>query len=846
MYTREMIWERYIGRGSLAEVAGAVARQLDAEANAVLPAVPVQLVPTEENKATATLPLTFSERIATHEELRSLVRLRVGEMGGSLEEMKGRLEQLSPLFWWATGPLAWSVEQQSGLLEELIYAGPTPEEKKVLSGKRSEADRAFQEASASLQAGEIKDARGWFANAESRYLEVLGINDMDFAAHHALGLIYMYHPSPQVDWERAQKHFEAAARLTTLRVDPNASQLASYAAQAHVLAGFVCYQLRRDDEAISHTQRATAYNPENSRAFYTLAKFAAATGSEEVAIPALRAAIRANKEYAVAACYDRDFLPVRTAARELMDQLVLEVKSEVSASLARFRAEMTSYAFWDPAQEKLENDCNTVQQRLTGDLAYLRAKDVQHMLNEYWKALEVGSGEMGLLASAAGPITALAFSPDGSMVVFAARDSTVRLWDPVQKQELRALKGHTAPVRALVFSSDGQTLASGGDDATVRLWQVASGQEAAAPMRQSSPVIKLAMSPGGTGVASAGSDGRVVLWFLSHEHQWYHKTWTFQSSAVITFSVDGSRVATMNHERKRIGVWDAHRESPHSWIRDAQPAQLWNANTWKDRAWTSVSHDDTNLAAAFSSDPVTLAFSDGDRLCLWDVEKPAENREQGGLGSKGTDSAAAPVILAGHTGRIYSVSFGLDGAALASGSEDHTVRLWELQTRQERAVLKGHSSAVTVVALSPDGTVLASGSEDGTVRLWWVAVRPDDWNRVQSVRKEFEGWAEQEQEEFQRKRERIEREKADAEWEERERRREALEKKKAQEQKEREEQERLRKHLQQQEELRRKEQLKQERREAGLCEECGEKLGWLEKRLGYTLCAKCRISDIKV
>jgi len=52
-----------------------------------------------------------------------------------------------------------------------------------------------------------------------------------------------------------------------------------------------------------------------------------------------------------------------------------------------------------------------------------------------------------------------------------------------------------------------------------------------------------------------------------------------------------------------------------------------------------------------------------------------------------------------------------------SGSDDRTLRVWDLETGEWRA-LKGHMSGVTAVSITPDGRRAVSGSDDKTLCVW--------------------------------------------------------------------------------------------------------------------------------
>jgi WD40 repeat protein len=83
--------------------------------------------------------------------------------------------------------------------------------------------------------------------------------------------------------------------------------------------------------------------------------------------------------------------------------------------------------------------------------------------------------------------------------------------------------------------------------------------------------------------------------------------------------------------------------------------------------------------------------------------------------------------LTGHTGWVKSVAVSPDGKWAASGSNDETVKIWDLETGECRATLKGHTGAVFSMVLTPDGRRVLSGSTDKSVRVWDAKVPANRW-----------------------------------------------------------------------------------------------------------------------
>ncbi|WP_143437377.1 serine/threonine-protein kinase, partial [Hydrocoleum sp. CS-953] len=133
------------------------------------------------------------------------------------------------------------------------------------------------------------------------------------------------------------------------------------------------------------------------------------------------------------------------------------------------------------------------------------------------------------------------------------------------------------------------------------------------------------------------------------------------------------------------------------------------SQTWKC-IHTLIGHQKWVCSVAFSKDDKIVASgSEDETIKLWEV-----------------DSGREILTMRGHSGYVNSVAFSPDGKILASGSDDKTIRLWEINTGKLLCILGdwgrgeyfGHSGGVTAIAFHPDGKTLASASKDKNVKIW--------------------------------------------------------------------------------------------------------------------------------
>jgi len=115
-----------------------------------------------------------------------------------------------------------------------------------------------------------------------------------------------------------------------------------------------------------------------------------------------------------------------------------------------------------------------------------------------------------------------------------------------------------------------------------------------------------------------------------------------------------------------------------------------------------------------------ISGSDDNTLRVWDIESGEEIR-----------------TLKGHIGWVEAVAVTQDGEHAISGSRDNTLRVWNIEKGNEMQTLEGHTDWVNAVSVTPDGKHVISGSRDNTLRVWNI----EKGNEMQTL-EGHTGWVE--------------------------------------------------------------------------------------------------------
>jgi WD40 repeat protein len=272
----------------------------------------------------------------------------------------------------------------------------------------------------------------------------------------------------------------------------------------------------------------------------------------------------------------------------------------------------------------------------------------------------------------------IASNPDGRYWA-VANNKVVQIYDTLDNRLsavlVQTLTGHSAQILGLGFSGT-NTLVSVASDQTAKIWDITTGK-----------LLRTAKLPVGKQLDFAIARGRTLAADTSFGHV---RLWNFETGEVLKDFQPGDSWAcavafTPDEKSLVIGT-------EKGVLRVMDVATLTVTRT--------IDLDSPIKSLAASAEHIVVGYSDGTVAVLNFGDQPS-----------------VPEVKK-QKGAIRALAFSPKGDRFASGSEDHSLKVWDVATLKPICSLGGHGAAVLAVAFSPDGKRMASMDAEGVVDFW--------------------------------------------------------------------------------------------------------------------------------
>ncbi len=378
------------------------------------------------------------------------------------------------------------------------------------------------------------------------------------------------------------------------------------------------------------------------------------------------------------------------------------------------------------------------------------------------KIWEVKSGKLISTLNQSNSVNALAFSPDGELIVTASADGTAQVWQTANGAKVEPSLTHKGAILDVAFSSDGKSVATASLDKTAALWQV--GSDRSIQFRHEQAVTAVSLSQDGKRIVTASTDKMVRVWSASGKVIAYipHEDFVTAVAFKPRPKEDEDLIATASLDNKAY-LWkikddsmtsppqDEHRVTPVTFnptvtrLVHKHPVTAVAFNRHGDRLLTvsepsRLEHRIYTLKATnqqqleFELQPdlndaaTAIAFSLDQQLSALLNFDSSQGKTTVKFRKTDTGKVATVELNQGKSDNPL-VTFSQNHGSFATNSNDNIVRVWRVPNEQQFTDDQFKSAAiepvqkffldssVEAIALSPDGSQLVIVGSDNKATL---------------------------------------------------------------------------------------------------------------------------------
>jgi WD40 repeat protein len=324
-------------------------------------------------------------------------------------------------------------------------------------------------------------------------------------------------------------------------------------------------------------------------------------------------------------------------------------------------------------------------------------------------------------------IRSIVFTPDGSELISASDDKTIRVWDVGTGRIVRTIRGEIGDgdpgkIYALALSRDGRLLAAGGRTGAtgqrqpIRLYDLNEGTLIGLFQGHDDAVLSLDFSPDGDRLVSGSTDDTAIIWDVASRKALHRLSGHKGDVNAARFTADASGVVTASDDNT-LKLWDARDGALISTLTGHQDKVLAIAVSLRDGQVASGALDGTikfwDLVNGRvlkeinqGTEVMSLAFSPDGRNLLSGVGRAPYQ-------SHVWDAATGNEVASygGHDNIVLATALAGNKLAATAGGNDNEIHLWDAESGKLVRALLGVGRAIWSVGFSPDGRAIAWGVE---------------------------------------------------------------------------------------------------------------------------------------